>query len=137
MSQENVDTLRGLIDAFNRRDGEAVLSILHPEIEFSSALVEGKTYRGLEGMVQYRKDLDSAWSDWHTEGDRFIPSGDNVVHLYRIAGTGKASGVRLAQAIAVVWTFRDGKPARGQVYSRQRDALHAVGLSEQDAHADS
>ena len=50
-----------------------MLSILHPEIEFSSALVEGKTYRGLEGMVQYRKDLDSAWSDWHTEGDRFIP----------------------------------------------------------------
>jgi hypothetical protein len=37
----------------------------------------------------------------------------------------------------VIWTFRDGKPARGQVYLDQRDALEAVGLSEQDAHADS
>ncbi len=26
--------------------------------------------------------------------------------------------------------------ARGQVYSRQRDALDAVGLSKQDAHSD-
>jgi hypothetical protein len=57
MSQENVSNLRRLIDAFNHRDTETALSILHPEIEFHSALVERKTYRGLQGMAQYREDL--------------------------------------------------------------------------------
>jgi ketosteroid isomerase-like protein len=136
MSQ-NIATLRRLVDAFNRRDTETALSILHPQVEFSSALVERKTYRGLQGMAQYRQDLDAVWSEWHTEGDRFIPSGDGVVQLYRIVGIGKASGVRVAQDIAVVWKFLDGKPRRGRVFLQQCEALEAVGLSGQDVHADS
>ena len=130
MSQENVEILRKLIAAFNAGDTETVLSLLHPEVEFNSALVERKTYRGPMGIRQYGADLASVWDDRHTEDDRFLAAGENVVHLYRITGRGKGSGVPVAQDIAVVWIFRDGKPWQGTVYAEQAQALEAVGLSD-------
>jgi hypothetical protein len=39
--------------------------------------------------------------------------------------------------IAHVWTFRDEKAVRMHVFDERAEALEAVGLSEQDAHADS
>jgi hypothetical protein len=38
---------------------------------------------------------------------------------------------------AAVYTFRDGKVLTVKEYSTFGEALKAVGLSEQDAHADS
>jgi hypothetical protein len=70
MSRKNVEILRRLIDAFYRRDNEAALALLDPEIEFHSALVEKKTYHGYAGLGEYRQDLDAAWSEWRSEDDR-------------------------------------------------------------------
>jgi hypothetical protein len=36
-----------------------------------------------------------------------------------------------------VYRLRDGRAVRIEVYSIEAEALEAVGLSEQDAHADS
>ena len=36
-----------------------------------------------------------------------------------------------------VWTLRDGAVVRFQWFYQRDEALEAVGLSEQDAHADS
>jgi hypothetical protein len=38
---------------------------------------------------------------------------------------------------AQVWTLRDGKAIRMQMYASVAEALEAVGLSEQGAHPDS
>jgi hypothetical protein len=38
---------------------------------------------------------------------------------------------------AMITTVRDGKVIRMENYDDRREALEAVGLSEQDAHADS
>ena len=39
--------------------------------------------------------------------------------------------------VAWVYTFRDGLIVHQKLYMGQSEALKAVGLSEQDAHADS
>lgn len=131
MSQENVDAVREAIDAFNTRDTERVFAVMDPEVEFHSALVEKKTYRGLAGLAQYRADLDATWEEWHTEDDRFRDAGDDkVVHLYRIVGRGKGSGVPVEQEIAILWRLRNRKLVEGQVFLDQREALEATGLRE-------
>jgi ketosteroid isomerase-like protein len=130
MSQSHFAILRRVIEAFNAADTETVLSLLHPDVEFRSALVERKTYRGPSGVQQYAADLASVWEDWHTEEDRLVGAGETVVHLCRIIGRGKGSGVPVAQDIAWVWIFRDDKPWQGTVYLDQSEALEGVGLSE-------
>jgi ketosteroid isomerase-like protein len=130
MSQENVEIVRRLVQAFYGRDVETVTSTLDAEIEFESALVEHKTYRGMAGMSEYRRDLDDAWAEWRSEGDRFLSAGpESVVHLYRIVGIGKGSGVPVAQDIAILWTLRAGRIVRGKVFLDQQDALEAAGLA--------
>ena len=136
MSQENVEIVRRAMDAFNTQDRDRFLSFMDPEIEFES-LVEQKTYRGFAGMEQYRDDIDAVMDDFHTEEDRFLDAGrDRVLHLYRVVGRGAGSGVPVSRNNAILWQLRNGKLLKGQVYLDQREALEAVGLSEQDAHSD-
>jgi hypothetical protein len=52
----------------------------------------------------------------------------------RVKGRG---GIEVASSAAFVWTIRNGAIERVTMYQERQDALEAVGLSEQDAHADS
>ena len=110
MSQQNVEIVRRLVEAFYDRDVETAASMLDAEIEFESAYV-------------YEALLSS-------EGDRFLSAAGERVHLYRIVGRGKGSGVPVAQDIAILWTLRAGRVVRGKAFLDQTDALEAVGLRE-------
>ena len=91
MSQENVEIVRKAVAAFNARDRKELLSLMDPEIEYQSPM-EQRTYRGLDGMIQYRDDVDAVLDDFHTEDDRFLDVGeDRVLYLYRIVGRGAGS----------------------------------------------
>ena len=55
-----------------------------------------------------------------------------------VENVGRESGVAVTRPFWQVWTFRDGKPVEWTYFGEDRAAaLEAVGLSEQDAHADS
>jgi ketosteroid isomerase-like protein len=131
VSRENVEIVRRMVEAFNSDHRRDAISLFHPEVEFRSVFVEGKTYVGHAGMSQYGADLQAAWENWHSEDDRFVAAGDGrVVWLYRIVGQGKGSSVPVDQAVAIVWTLRDGLIWRGQAYLDHEAALKAVGLEE-------
>jgi ketosteroid isomerase-like protein len=51
-----------------------------------------------------------------------------MLHLYRIVGRGRGSGVPVAQDIAILWTLRQGRVVHGKVYLDQREARRAAGL---------
>jgi ketosteroid isomerase-like protein len=104
---------------------------------FESALVEAKTYRGIGEFAQYRRDVDEAWEEWRSEDDRFLPVDKaRVLHLYRIVGRGRGSGVPVAQDIAILWTLRGGRVVHGKAYLNQAEARRAAGLAaESDAPA--
>ena len=52
-------------------------------------------------------------------------------------GRGKQSGANVSWHVWQVGTVRDGKLVRAQGFTSRDEALEAVGLSEQDARADS
>jgi len=52
-------------------------------------------------------------------------------------GYGKHSGVEVNVKAGHVWTLRGGRIVAWYAYMDPTQALEAVGLSEQDAHADS
>ena len=69
--------------------------------------------------------------------DEIIDLGDRVVILLRDHGRRKDMETEVELFGATVLTFREGKIARWEDYANRAAALEAVGLSEQDAHADS
>jgi hypothetical protein len=142
MSQENVELVRRAYEAWNRGDLETAFEFLDLDVEVSVPpdLPEAGTYRG-RGEVRHwvAEQLLPTLEEVRAEPEKFFDAGDQVVVFVRYFGRGKASGIEVRGAVldAHVWTLRDGKVQKLQMYEGTEKALEAVGLSEQDARADS
>jgi ketosteroid isomerase-like protein len=138
MSQENVDLVRAAIDAWNRGDRDGTLKDAAPsfEFDFSRSMGPGRGVYSLDQMGQYFRELTEAWEDLRLEPGEFIEAGEQVVMPNTLYVQGR-DGIKVQASSALVWTIRDGRVAHLCFYQERREALEAVGLSEQDAHAGS
>jgi ketosteroid isomerase-like protein len=131
VAQENVEIVRSMVEAFFADDPDQAWAYFDPGAEYTSTFIEGKTYAGLDGLLEYKATLNEIWVDWHPEDSRFVAVGeDRVVWLYRIVGYGKESGVPIDQPVAIVRTLRDRMIWRGQGYIDHAEALKAAGPEE-------
>jgi ketosteroid isomerase-like protein len=132
MSRENVELSLRLVDAWNRRDVEAVLALWDPEGGWYPALegiTEGRTYRGHAGVRQYYEDLAEVLEEGHVEYPETHDLGDRVLGLGR-AWFRFASGVELDQETALLLTWRNGKCVEARAWLSHAEALQAAGLRE-------
>jgi ketosteroid isomerase-like protein len=56
--------------------------------------------------------------------------GDRVVALMHQHGRSKTAGMPVEMSFAMVWTLRDGREARMDMYSDPDEALEANGLEK-------
>jgi ketosteroid isomerase-like protein len=92
---------------------------------------------GLDEMGRTVKEWMQSWEQVTNVPEQIIGAGDRVVVIAEWRGRGKVSGALTKWRHGAVWTLRDGKVISLISYTDPTDALEAVGLSEQDAHADS
>jgi ketosteroid isomerase-like protein len=138
MSQENVEIVEAAIDASNREDWDAAFKDTAPDCEVDVSRAIGP-WRGTYGIDQLRRVVEEFAGNWESvrvEPHEFIEAGDLVVVPWTMHVKGR-DGIEAASRVALVWTIRDGAIERMTLYQGRQDALEAVGLSEQDAHADS
>ena len=130
MSAENVQLIRKLVEALNDRDLDALVEHIEPDAELHPlrAQLEGKVYRGLDGVREMLADFDQDWEYVQVDAEEFRDADDEVVVLGRLHGRGRTSGVDLDVPMGFVWTLRDGKVVRAKSFSEQADALRAAGL---------
>lgn len=99
MSEENVEVCRRAFDAFGtRRDTEAGLRYIDPEIELRSAIVggaEGNMHRGHEGVRRWMAESDATWAELRLEAEQFCDLGDDVLMIGRLHARGRKSGVEI------------------------------------------
>ena len=138
MSQENVEIVRASIDAWNRGDWDAALKDAAPgfEFDFSRSVGPGRAVYSLDQMRRYFDEFVEPWEALRLEVDEFIEAGEHVVMPNTLHAQGR-DGIEVQARAAWVWTIRDRSVERICFYQDRQDALEAVGLSEQDAHADS
>ena len=138
MSQENVEmTYRG-IDAFSRGDLDALLALMDDGVEGvpRAARMEG-SYHGHDGVRRWWATLHEVWPDYTTEVVEVRDLGDLTVAAVRQRGHGAGSDIPMDETSWQVGRWRRGKCVWWGSFDTLADALEAVGLSEQDAHADS
>jgi ketosteroid isomerase-like protein len=90
---------------------------------------EQQVYQGVEGARTFLREWTAAWNDWELEVDALHEAGDKVVALVHQHGRSKLTGMPVDMSLAQVWTLRDGKEARMDMYSDPAEALEAVGLA--------
>jgi len=117
MSEQNVTLVRSLYDAFRRRDIEAVVGALDPEVEYvqSDEVPWGGHYRGHAGVVEFFQRLTST-VDSRVEHERFVDAGDHVVAVGHTQGKVLATGKEFDVPAVHVWTLRNGKVVRFEAY---------------------
>jgi ketosteroid isomerase-like protein len=91
---------------------------------------EQKLYEGIEGAQTFQDEWTAAWDDWELDVEALHDAGDKVVVVARQRGRSKAAGLPVDMFFAQVWTLRDGKTTRMEMYSDPNEALKAVGLEE-------
>jgi ketosteroid isomerase-like protein len=88
---------------------------------------EHQVYEGVEEAQRFLAEWTSAWNDWEIRLEELIDAGDRVVSLMRQRGRSKLTGIVTDMSLAMVWTFRDGKETRMDMYSDVGDTREAVG----------
>ena len=84
---------------------------------------EPQVYHGHDGVRRQQAAFQDAWESFRIEPERFEQVGDSLVVVVRFWGRGKASGAEVEALLAHVWTLRDGKAIRFEVYVSPERAL--------------
>jgi ketosteroid isomerase-like protein len=130
-SQDSVEVVRHMLDAFNRDDVEAVIAAFDDECEINEPPEMPDSpaagYRGHDGIKDWMGNLRGV-AGAGFEPRRFEPSGDFLLCELASKGLGHASGVPVEWVTYAVFEVRGEKITRIQVFLSRREALEAVGL---------
>jgi ketosteroid isomerase-like protein len=131
MSAENVAATRRIVDAFNRRDLDSVLDDLDPEVRLDEwqEAPGAQSFHGHEGV---RTALDSWFETWEwmqVDIEEVREVGDRVLFTLHQRAKGRGSGIEIEITSWNVYSFRDGKVSRMQLFTSREPALEAAGLA--------
>jgi ketosteroid isomerase-like protein len=131
VSQNNLEIVHEMYEAFNRGDAESALRLLHPEPELHQdpEVVDAETYIGLDAFVRGMALFVDEWDNPRLEPQDVDAIDDFVFMRVQVSGVGKATRLEMMTQFFHAWTFRDGKPWRCIVRSTREEALKAVGLA--------
>jgi ketosteroid isomerase-like protein len=140
MSQANLEAFKRGIDAYNRRDIDALLEELDPDVEWHPALavlLGGKqtVFRGHEGVRESIREEDDALAVYQPEVSEIRDLGTRVLAIGRIRARGKESGVQIESPFFILTESRgeEGKATRAtclKTYLDRKQAFEAAGLRE-------
>jgi ketosteroid isomerase-like protein len=99
MSKENVELVRGIYDAYARRDDVTPYEIYAEDIvwDFSNArraqVLTKAVYQGLEGVREFWRDVLLAFGEVSFDVEELTDAGDQVLAFVRERQVGRTSGV--------------------------------------------
>jgi ketosteroid isomerase-like protein len=137
MSQENVEIVRAAFEAWNAGDMDAHNTLYHPDAVVwpPEGWPEPGPFFGKEAVVRQFGQMRETWDNDVLEFRDFVEVGNRVA--VRLVWHGAGRGPEADLDITGIYTVREGRVLAVEFFWGYAEALEAVGLSEQDAHADS
>jgi ketosteroid isomerase-like protein len=131
MSQENVEIVRRGIEAMQREDVDAFMSLFDPEVElsFRSGVPEPGPFRGSEAVRRWIDGYLETWEQHGVDAEELVPFGEHVMAVLRFRARGAGSGVDLDWHDVHLYSFRRGRIIRWTTHDSRADALEAARLS--------
>jgi hypothetical protein len=134
MSQENVEIVRGAVEAFNGGHFEAAMDRLHPDVEWQSLDVfpDPGMYRGPEGVREFFETWLDTFQGFRLHLEDCVTVDQHLVlATLRVSGEGAGSGVEVeSPAFFQLLEVRDGLVIRARMFQERAEALEAAGLRE-------
>jgi ketosteroid isomerase-like protein len=109
---DEIEVVRGLYEAFERRDLDAMLAAFSDDAELhfeGTARLAGRSqpYRGHQGLREYLVDVERLWEELvlHATDYRAVPG--SVIVMGHI--TGRRQGLDVRRASVWTWKVKDGR----------------------------
>ena len=87
-------------------------------------------YHGYAGLREFTTNQAEAFEQMWVQPAEFIDAEDRVVVPLRFGGKARHTGIEAAFSVVHVWTIRDRRVSRLDMYRGREEALQAVGLEE-------
>jgi ketosteroid isomerase-like protein len=137
VSQENVELARRGYAGLNAfyKGGDflpAIRETCDPEVVLkpSGLFPEAGEMRGHEGMLLFAERQAEAFEEMWIEPQEFIDAGDRVVVPLRFGGRARHTGIEAEFSVVHVWTVRNAKAIRIDMYRSKAEALDVAGRRE-------
>jgi ketosteroid isomerase-like protein len=133
MSEENVEMLRRVYDAFQGGGPDAVMPFFDPNVDYRAmegALDDIGVFTGHDALRRHWEQWDEMFDDLRAEPSELIDAGEQVIAMIHLTARMKGSEASIDMRFGIVWTLRDGKIVRGREYATREESLQAAGLSE-------
>jgi ketosteroid isomerase-like protein len=139
MSRENVEWVERFWELYNRREIDAWVAMMAPDLEWHVDPQDPDTtvHRGPEAARRYGLSWAEMMDTKIEVREVFEASDDQLVAWTRHEARGGASGVPVGQDLAFIFKLRDGLVTRIQETQDKQEALEAAGLSEDEAQSGS
>jgi ketosteroid isomerase-like protein len=123
-----MDVVALTLEAFNRRDLPALLSLLDDQVELRpfSAKLSGETYLGPEGVRRWLAELEDEWSEWRVEllDQRMVE--ESVLSIGRVVARARDNCLEMDLPAAFLSTVRGGHVMRLESFGDPNEALAAA-----------
>lgn len=134
MSQEQVNVIQSLYEAFAKGDIPFVLAALDPQVEWWEAenfiYADKNPYVGPDAVLQgVFMRLGGEWDGFAVTPEGVLDAGETAIGHGHYSGTYKKNGERVRAQFAHFFTFRDGKIVKFQQYTDTAQFQNAVGKS--------
>ncbi len=131
MSQENVEIVRRMYEAFHGGDFDSALAYYDPEVEVDASVrVDEGIGHGRDAVNAMVASWLAAWDEWREEIEEIRDLGSEVLVVSTQHGRAKGSGIEVETRYAVLYEIRGDKIIRMVLYSGLAEALKAAGLRE-------
>ena len=134
MSQENVERLRAMYEAFNRRDWDGLFR--HTDLDFAftyrnpGRTADARTRRGREEVVAFAEEYGGPFDRLSWEPEEFFDGEDRVVAFVSVQMRPRGGDVDLVFPQGHLWTIHGGVFLSLESFPEPQRALEAAGLSE-------
>jgi ketosteroid isomerase-like protein len=121
----NLEIVREMLADYIRGNYEAAVPVFAQDVEVVTSL---ERFHGHSGVVEEAQRWEEMWLDYRFEVKDLIAAGDKVVLLYYQVGKSKESGVEVEERAGWVYTLREGKIVRVEMFQDRETALLAAGV---------
>ena len=138
MSQADIETLRAGYNAFNSGDWDSLFAYAHPDIELKPAdrAMTSEVIRGSDAIKEFFQELFMPFETVVVKPQRFFEEGDRIAVILQTQFRPHGSTAMVENRVGHLWTTRDGKFVRLEVFPERERALEALGMSESEARSE-
>ncbi|MET0615087.1 MAG: nuclear transport factor 2 family protein [Thermoleophilaceae bacterium] len=88
---------------------------------------EGAVHRGPDGVIEFFREWTEPWEDFEIDWELELGAPDRVLATITMRGRGRGSGVLTDMTFFQIWTYREGRFVRMEMYRDGDEARAAAG----------